>query len=322
MENNIVHPDDIRKMKRFLDDYLRIKGKALRQKNTYYCLCHSETTPSLKTFWVNNNPEQGIRKAKCFSCGRAFDIYDIVGILEGVEGLKAQYYRLCEVLGQSSAEGQILSMKQEVESKNKPTIEEVARYVASCDQMQGLYYWQQRGLGEMTIKTYGLTYDSQKNALVIPVTKQGYILRYLNHSKYRYIKSLGLNEYFKSITMDSKLPIVLTEGEIDALSVIEADYPNVIALGSISNLINIYEAFVTSKTKEIIIAVDLDEAGQKWTQSLLNTCKAMNWRKPINLWEYIPLELQRQCKDLNDLLLKDKATLSECLALVKEAYGG
>ena len=323
MEKQTIHPDDIRKMKRYLDDYLRIKGKALRQKNTYYCLCHAEKTPSLKSFWANNNAEQGIRKAKCFSCGRVFDVYDLVGVLEGVEGLKNQYNRLCKVLNMASIEIKAYSVEQQdMQLKGKPTAEEIVKYLAGCDSDQGIYYWQQRGLGEAIVQAYGLTYDPIKNALVIPVTEQGYILRYLNHPKYRYIKSVGLNDYFKSKNNNPSLPIILCEGEIDALSLIELGYPNVIALGSISNLVNVYETLVTTQNIDIIIAVDLDDAGKKWTQELVETCLSMNWRKPINIWDWLPIPDGKVCKDINDYLLADRASLKEYIGLVKKSYGG
>lgn len=319
--NGAVHPSKIKEMKKYLDDYMRIKGRALREKNTYFCVLHDEQHPSLKSYWLNNDPTTGVRKAKCFSCGASLDIYDLVAALEGVKGLKEQYYRLCEVLGENIT----IEEEKEMEankSKQKLTIEEVEAYISKCNQMAGIPFWKERGITEKTILEYRLTYDEKKRALVIPFGKEGYVQRYLQHSSYRYIKSLGLRDYFRSQNMNRKIPIILTEGEIDALSIIEAGYPNVISLGSIVNLINVYEGIVATTDLDVIIAVDLDAAGRKWMQDLINTCVTIGWRKPINLWDCIRQPIDTSCKDINDYLTKHRSILEECLDGLKELYGG
>ena len=308
--NEAVHPSKIKEMKKYLDDYMRIKGRALREKNTYFCVLHDEKNPSLKSFWLHNDPSTGVRKAKCFSCGALFDVYDLVDALEGVKGLKEQYYRLCEVLGENitTDEGKEMSAKT---SKQKLTVKEVEVYLSKCNQMVGIQFLE-----------YRLTYDETKRALVIPFGKEGYIQRYLEHSSHRYIKSLGLRDYFRSHNMNRKLPIILTEGEIDALSIIEVGYPNVISLGSIVNLINVYEGIVATTDLDVIIAVDLDAAGQKWIQNLIDTCVTIGWRKPINLWDCMRQPIDTSCKDINDYLIKHRSILRECLGGLKELYGG
>lgn len=319
--NEAVHPSKIKEMKKYLDDYMRIKGRALREKNTYFCVLHDEKNPSLKSFWSHNDPSTGVRKAKCFSCGALFDVYDLVAALEGVNGFKEQYYRLCEVLGENitTDEEKEMSMKT---SKQKLTLKEVEVYLSKCNQMAGIPFWKERGITEKTILEYGLTYDEGKKALVIPFGKEGYVQRYLQHSSYRYIKSLGLRDYFRSHNMNRKLPIILTEGEIDALSIIEVGYPNVISLGSIVNLINVYEGIVATIDLDVIIAVDLDDAGQKWKQDLIDTCVTIGWRKPINLWDCMTQPIDISCKDINDYLLKHRFILEDCLSGLKELYGG
>lgn len=319
--NEAVHPSKIKEMKKYLDDYMRIKGRALREKNTYFCVLHDEKNPSLKSFWLHNDPSTGVRKAKCFSCGALFDVYDLVDALEGVKGLKEQYYRLCEVLGENitTDEGKEMSAKT---SKQKLTVKEVEVYLSKCNQMVGIQFWKERGITEKTILEYRLTYDETKRALVIPFGKEGYIQRYLEHSSHRYIKSLGLRDYFRSHNMNRKLPIILTEGEIDALSIIEVGYPNVISLGSIVNLINVYEGIVATTDLDVIIAVDLDAAGQKWMQDLIDTCVTIGWRKPINLWDCMRQPIDTSCKDINDYLIKHRSILAECLGGLKELYGG
>ena len=319
--NGAVHPSKIKEMKKYLDDYMRIKGRALREKNTYFCVLHDEKRPSLKSYWLNNDPTTGVRKAKCFSCGASLDIYDLVAALEGVKGLKEQYYRLCEVLGENITTEEERE-KEANKSKQKLTIEEVEAYISKCNQMAGIPFWKERGITEKTILEYRLTYDENKRALVIPFGKEGYVQRYLQHSSYRYMKSSGLRDYFRSQNMNRKIPIILTEGEIDALSIIEAGYPNVISLGSIVNLINVYEGIVATTDLDVIIAVDLDTAGRKWMQDLINTCVTIGWRKPINLWDCIRQPIDTSCKDINDYLIKHRSILEECLDGLKELYGG
>ena len=319
--NRTVHPSKIKEMKKYLDDYMRIKGRALREKNTYFCVLHDEKDPSLKSYWLNKDPSTGVRKAKCFSCGASFDVYDLVAALEGVKGLKEQYYRLCEVLGENITTEEERE-KEANKSKQKLTVDEVEEYLSKCNQMTGIPFWKERGITEKTILEYRLTYDENKRALVIPFGKEGYVQRYLQHSSYRYMKSSGLRDYFRSQNMNRKLPIILTEGEIDALSIIEAGYPNVISLGSIVNLINVYEGIVATTDLDVIIAVDLDTAGRKWIQDLINTCVTIGWRKPINLWDCIRQPIDTSCKDINDYLIKHRSILEECLDGLKELYGG
>ena len=320
-DNGAVHPSKIKEMKKYLDDYMRIKGRALREKNTYFCVLHDEKEPSLKSYWSHKDPSTGVRKAKCFSCGASFDVYDLVGVLEGVEGLKEQYYRLCEVLGENVKTEEQKEMAANP-SKQKLTVKEVEAYLSDCNQMAGIPFWKERGIKEKTILEYKLTYDEIKKALVIPFGKEGYVQRYLQHSSYRYIKSLGLRDYFRSHNMNKKLPIILTEGEIDALSIIEAGYPNVISLGSIVNLINVYEGIVATTDLDVIVAVDLDPAGQKWQQDLIDTCVTIGWRKPISLWDCMRQPIDISCKDINDYLIQHRSILEDCLSGLKHLYGG
>lgn len=79
--NGAVHPSKIKEMKKYLDDYMRIKGRVLLEKNTYFCVLRDEIYPSLKSYWLNNDPNTGVRKAKCFSYGASLDIYDLVATL-------------------------------------------------------------------------------------------------------------------------------------------------------------------------------------------------------------------------------------------------
>ena len=84
-------------------------------------------------------------------------------------------------------------------------------------------YPQRRGLSEEVIERFKLGYGSQTKRLIIPITAGYYKARATDESEPKYLipKGAKTDLYNKSALREAK-PVFIVEGEIDALSIIEA----------------------------------------------------------------------------------------------------
>ena len=169
-------------------------------------------------------------------------------------------------------------------------------------------------------------------ALQIPFVQQGKTVgtkfRWFTHPERKWHASWdnGPVAYNADCLRDDKLigrPLIITEGEIDCESVIEAGYQRVISvpngcagasterseaeLGEAKayDWLRALGPFLTlSRVSEIILAVDGDDAGAKLLQELASQlgrarCKFVQYPKTRRL------ELERErCKDLNEVLVE------------------
>lgn len=155
------------------------------------------------------------------------------------------------------------------------------------------------------------------DALLIPTSDASYVLRYLhvdNESSYRYINSPGECHMFnESVLYTEDSPIFVTEGAIDALSIIESG-GTALALNSttqIGRLVSVLENRPTKNT--LIIALDQDDSGRKAADNL----SAHLSRLGIAFYNH---QDWKGYKDANELLQKDKAALQQLiLSVVKLA---
>lgn len=157
-----------------------------------------------------------------------------------------------------------------------------------------------RGISPKTWESLGIT--EQNGALVIPYRKHGEIknrkFRALNEKKFWQDGGSQFVWNFDSIT-DSTKPVIITEGEFDALSAIECGYDRVISIpnGGSEGEPNIQWAFEIEEFlgDEIILAFDDDNVGY----ALLERVSEF-FGKARCKWVKYP----KGCKDLNDALVK------------------
>jgi replicative DNA helicase len=141
--------------------------------------------------------------------------------------------------------------------------------------------------------------------LIIPTSPQSYLARdtraELTEKQEKYSKSkVGAVRIFNSKALKTAdRPIFITEGELDALSIIEVG-GEAIATGSTANRRALLELLKSQKpTQPLIIALDNDEAGDKAAQELTEGLRELN----IPFYRLNPYG---ECKDANEALQADR----------------
>lgn len=219
----------------------------------------------------------------CFSCRKSGDIFDLIGHFEGIEGYRNQLRRVKELYGPVDPEKfpNEDDENESVDEKEAPAdfskyLEEMHEYIHQTD------YWKKRGLSEAIVNRFHIGFDAcwvhpnrqedetitPSPRLIIPTSPTSYLARdtrpnIKDGTKMR----VGRTEIFnEAILYSSQKPIVLTEGELDAMSVMEVG-GEAVALGSTSVAKQFIEKIIKRQpVQPLILAFDDDAAGRKCTE--------------------------------------------------------
>lgn len=307
-------------VKGYLEDYLRSKG--INTRKPFNCLSpdHNDTHPSMSY-------DRRGQRCKCFSCGVSYDIFDLIGIDYGLSDDKDIFNKAYELYNISidAPAKTTAPAKKKPEAKPEPKPAEdfmdyYKRAQASRSEAPAQEYLKSRGISEAVAAKYWLGYDAAYNtfdvdeagqqsfskwrALIIPTGKGSFIARNIDQpkepaKKNRYRKK-GASVIFNSKALyTASKPIFVVEGELDALSIIEAG-GEAIGLGSTSNYAQLVSLIKTKQAAQpLILALDADEDGRKTEEKLaeeLTTLQASFYR----------YNLYGAAKDANEALLLDR----------------
>lgn len=151
--------------------------------------------------------------------------------------------------------------------------------------------------------------------LIIPTGKGSYLARdtrsNLAKGQADYAKSKVGKMHFlnASAALEAQQPVYIVEGEIDALSIIEAG-GEALGLGSANRINALLEYLDAAKRKPVqpfIIALDNDEPGRKAAEKLSTGLKA----RGIAFYQYNPAG---EHKDANEALVADRNAFVEAVA--------
>lgn len=122
----LEHPD-------VLEEYARAKLRPSPSgERGKYC-CPDPACPSGKSGRADSSGAWSVmpdgRRAKCFSCGRTWDIFDLIGDVEGVDGAVGRYEAACEFVGEdpgtrrrrTAAGSSSLSVGAKTETRTPPS---------------------------------------------------------------------------------------------------------------------------------------------------------------------------------------------------------
>ena len=273
-------------------------GVQLNSNDKGLCPFHSEKTPSFSV-------DRKTNIFTCFGCGATGDVIAFVSKIKNIEPIEAAKF-LAETYHVDIDEG------------NKPGKFDIKAYLKKCIADVGQTdYFKRRGLTAATVKKYCLGYDVYHRSAVIP---------YSSALTYYQTRSVVDKKFYKPKTEDagaeplfngeimykSKSPVFVVESPICALSIMQCGHP-AIALCGVGNINKLVHAVKNKKpTATLILALDNDDAGKKASGDLAAMLLELNV-------QYDVYNIAGECKDPNELLLKNKSQLERNLKAAKTA---
>ena len=332
----------IQYMKDQLESYLMDKG--IPTNKMFCCLNpdHADKHPSMK-FYAKPTP-----KVTCFSCNgegikATYDIFDVIGFDYGLTDPKEKFKKALEIFDvqvvddkpqggakqtaptthqaktpqpintegarQAMAEEEA-AKRQEAAQKVKTVLEYVTQHLTETD------YLQRRGISNETIKPFSIGYNPQYQTIMFynsPYSMTGRAIGEVEH--HERFKVVGVVDPWNIKALAGKRPVFVTEGVIDALSVIEAG-GLAMALNGAPHANKFVEVVAKGhkagkRIPPIICLMDKDKSGETATSCILEGLKPYQSVPTIDGRSLLPDKM-----DANDFLLSDKAEFSK---RIKEA---
>lgn len=321
-------------LKQYLEQYVEqiTTPSGNKRNHQYVCpLCKSGTGKN-KTGAFSLDPKSGCTRWHCFACGKAGDIFDLVGKVEKLSNHGEQIKKVADMFGVSLEQSNALfhSVKGGSSSKEKETAPKAyhAEFMPSPEffdkATESLNSFlkgktKYRGITLETLDRFKVgfianwthpnssgTYSSPR--VIVPTSETSYLARDTRpHSdataKWEKQKVGASVPFNVERLRDARTPIFIVEGEFDALSVIDVNGV-AIALGSTSNE-NLFLKQVAKYPPEqpIVLALDHDPSGKQASQKLKVALEAQG----VAVMEYPQLA---GVKDPNEGLQKDRDAFS------------
>ncbi len=261
-----------------LPEYLEAKG--ININKNFNCLnpAHDDNNPSMSF-------DRERLHCHCFACGAKYDTFDLIGIDYNLPEFKDQLRKACELYhisidrktdqnrDQSGNRNQIRN--QSADGKPEKDYSGFIRTAAGqLDGSPAEAYLHSRGISTETAARFACGYDPEGNALIIPTGDMIHSLtaRNLNpdakgNNRYRNRGNLAVFNA-RAIKETKGKPLFIVEGEIDALSIIEAG-GEAAAIGGangINAFINVLKQ--TRPETDLYLAMDQDKPGQEAEKKL------------------------------------------------------
>ena len=307
-------------IKQLLPDYLLKKG--INSRKLFRCLNpgHDDKHPSMSLDEKN-------MQCHCFSCGAKYDIFDLIGIDYDLPSFPDQLNKAADLYGIDIESGSLPDLGQQAQrqpEQKKQT--DYSEYIRNCamrfEESPADEYLKSRGISTQTAAVNLIGYDPEYKshgnrgtwqAVIIPTGDRMHSYSARNISAEH--TGSGTDQRFdkagsaalfnaRAITGSNKSPLFVAEGELDALSIIEAG-GEAVGLGSAVNqrlLLKSVEGMPADRL--LILCLDNDEAGKKAASELLKKLKEAHSNTVI----YNPYG---SCKDANEALQADKEAFTD-----------
>lgn len=314
----------------YLGDYLRSKGLPLNKP--FKCLNpeHHDAHPSMSY----NKRAQDVH---CFSCGVHYSIFDLIGIEYGLSETADIFAKAYEIYGISIDKPEISPNKPRKTEKgiNTPTEEkkpEISPTEATEDKPDFLAYYKEckahlqddaaqaylqvRGISQETAARYWIGYDVAKKRLVIPVTRSFYVARdTTGKARNRYDNPAGVSvDLFneQALYNDDARPVFITEGTINALSIIEAG-GIALALNGGGNWRKVIDRLKDKRTRStLVLCLDNDDAGHKYAADFTEALQEINA-------PYVLANICGSANDANEALTADRQAFIDAVGAAERA---
>lgn len=332
-----------------IENYLQSQGLPTDGKTCFHCLNpeHEDKNPSMCYF----------REAKavhCFSCHAKYDIFDLIGMDYNLREFNEQFKKGCELYGITldrdfSFNGrEVKAVKRTEPAKaTAPTqAKDYSKFIEASAQnrAEAVAYLESRGIDGTLAESFniglykgyedrqGEYQDESKrkwNALVIPISKSQLVVRNtapteeLEDAKRHRYRKIGKAGLFGAELIDKAVsegrPLIVTEGEMDALSVISVG-GYAISPGSADDIKLVTEAMRARKNEKkplptLVLALDNDTAGKPAQAKLLRELQGLGC--PC----YGDLNLYGTAKDANEALQQDKESFIDTVLQLQSEEG-
>lgn len=279
--------------------------------------------------------KDGIHFTCWHGCFASADVIDIIGMEYGLSDFKEKLHKAAEIfhidLDGASDPARPAVRATPVQRQQKATpaapaeeTDYTAFFLKAQKDLTKTDYHLKRGISAETAGRFGLGYVEDwkhpkapagvryTSRLIIPTSKYSYLARDVRSdvpaAEKDYTKSkVGAVHLFNEDALyNSEEPVFVVEGEIDALSIIEAGHAAV-AVGSTACVGVLLRAVKKRKpTQPLVLLLDDDKAGKVAQEKLAKELSSIGCT-------FFAGKLEG-AKDANELLVKDRASLEKQLA--------
>ncbi|MBR1580087.1 MAG: DUF927 domain-containing protein [Selenomonadaceae bacterium] len=274
---------------------------------------------------------------KCFGCGERHDVLGWVAIKLGLD-IKADFKKIVEYCDGGKIDYSVPVKFIKKPEEKPPTFErDYQAYFDECAaRLDQTDYWSKRGLSLDTCRHFNVGYDpafkhkkfSDKAPatprLIIPTSDHAFLARDTRDNlKSKFEREhTKLQEGTKSLFNPSAMEndvVFVVEGEIDAMSIWQVGFQNVVGLSSINQsdyFIDITRALKHHRPKALIISLD-NESKPQVKAAKNKIVKAAN---ELGIATLDGSDMFAEFKDANELLVADPDLLRRnCQAKLDEA---
>lgn len=288
-----------------------------KEKGTYICpLCNNGTGADGDGMAINRKDPERVH-LKCFKCGFYGDIIDLLKESRKLGDAEAFAVARDELgITVDGTEEAGLVIRQAAQITEEPEKDYMDYFQQMTANLEGAReYLSSRGISIETARRFMLGYDMRYRAggdtwraLIIPTNRTSFVARNTDRNadksaRYRKTGKISLFNV-KALQNAGKRPVFITEGELDALSIIEAG-GLACALGSTANAGKLAAYLKDNPTEStLLLALDNDAAGQKATADLEEKLAGQHFAK---------VDIYGDSKDANEELVRDPEGLAAAI---------
>ena len=315
-------------------DFLEKAKHKVNGHTSYICPCCGNGGGSSGDGIALDPHSPRAKRYKCFVCGLSEDIIGLWKLHKGITEDREAFTTLYDYYGlqvdSNPTAREDFKPEYQKQAKNEQythnsihtategASNNIAYYKACMEQVGKTEYFKKRGLSEAVVAKYMLGFDASYTkgtggkkweAVIIPTGTTSYVARNTDpqaEKKDRYRKNGASQLYLKKTLTEASSPIFIVEGELDALSIIEAG-GEAVGLGSTANYRQLVSFLKDHKPAQpIILALDNDEDGEKTTQTLATELTGLS----IPFYRHNPYG---EAKDANGALTANRKAFIEAI---------
>ena len=261
----------------------------------------------------------------CFKCGYDGDILDWIGQIYHTDKKETirqgmELYNIADDMPapvkKKEPERQDISAEDEKRQREDAKKQGRQSFILKASEHAKRFdYLLSRGISEAVQRRFNIGYAEKYNGInkgccIIPTAAGSFVARNVNRceNKYRYRKG-GKSQLFNAEACGSGGVVFVTEGEIDALSVLEVGF-NAMALGSAGNRRKLIDMYKENRCHgaNLVLVLDNDEEGRRAAAELVEAVKAIDYSTMV----------LGNCKDPNEALQTERAAFALRLRTASE----